>query len=173
MDAGDNHPADGRDWMAAPLSDLVQHILDTHHRYLREALPRLSRLSEEAVQVQRTFESLRAELESHMWKEEMVLFPLVLGLEEARMSGRPAPPSHCGSIRNPIRVMEQEHTSANEALAELRRLSDGYTPPGDAGDNFRALYTGLAELEADLHRHIDLENDHLFPRAAELEAALA
>jgi regulator of cell morphogenesis and NO signaling len=108
-----------------------------------------------------------------MWKEEMVLFPLVLGLEEARMSGRPAPPAHCGSIRNPIRVMEQEHSNATEALADLRRLSDGYTPSGDAGDNFRALYTGLAELDADLHRHIDLENDHLFPRAVQLEASLA
>lgn len=163
------------------VSEMVQHILDTHHKYLREALPRLTRLGEEStqghgdtlVQVRKTFENLRAELESHMWKEEMVLFPLVLGLDAARMNGRPAPPAHCGSIRNPIRVMEQEHTTATEALAELRRLTDSYTPPGDASDSHRALYAGLAGLEADLRRHIDLENDLLFPTAVELEAVLA
>ena len=163
------------------VTELLQHILDTHHRYMREALPRLTGLCEACLEgvgegqprIKAVFENLRAELESHMWKEEMVLFPLALGLEEARLSGKPAPPSHCGSIRNPIRVMEHEHQDALKALAELRRLSDGYTPPGDASERLKALFGGLAELEADLHRHIDMEDHHLFPRAAALETSLA
>ena len=177
--------ATGRDWTSAPLAVLIRHIVDTHHRYLRDALPRLTQLAEEVVQarlenhgdtllpVQQTIQELRGELESHMWKEEMVLFPLVIGLEEARMAGRSAPPVHCGSVLNPIRVMEREHATAGRALAELRRLTSDYTPPGDASQSYRALYAGLAELEADLHQHIHLEDNTLFPRAAELEAALA
>lgn len=163
------------------VSGLVQHILDTHHKYLRSALPELSRLCLEAMQgngeklqpLKRTLEGLCEELESHMWKEEMVLFPLALELEEARRKGQPAPPSHCGSVRNPIRVMELEHQEAIQALSELRRVSDGYAAPAGAGEPLLALYRGLAELEVDLRKHIDIEDRGLFPRIAELEGSPA
>ena len=153
MDAGSNDPADGRDWMAAPLSDLVQHILDTHHRYLKEALPRLSRLSQEAVQIQKTFENLRAELESHMWKEEMVLFPLVLGLEEARMNGRPAPPAHCGSIRNPIRVMEQEHSNATRTADSPESWFESACESADCSSSYPGRLGGGSSGPANVWTH--------------------
>jgi len=176
--ASENASAGRQDWASAPLADLIQHILDRHHDYLRRELPRLSELSAahsgrhgDALEpLCSTFSELKNELESHMWKEEMVLFPLIRGLEAARAAGQPAPTAHCGSVRNPIRVMEHEHDSAVRALAEMRRITNGYALPEDADDGHRTLFTGLTELEADLHQHIHLENDILHPRAAELEA---
>jgi regulator of cell morphogenesis and NO signaling len=183
-----NTTTEGREqlpgWTSAPLSALIRHILDTHHAYLRSALPKLTQLVRtaapaaggeqgEALQaIAQVYRDLRGELESHMWKEEMVLFPLIEGLETAEATGRPAPSSHCGSVRNPIRVMESEHGDAKHALAELRRLTGGFAAPAGASNDFRNLLTGLAELETDLHSHIHLEDDILFPRAGELEGRM-
>lgn len=178
-----NTTAEGREqlpgWTSAPLSALIRHILDTHHAYLRDALPKLSQLVQNAAPdealpaIAQVYRDLRSELESHMWKEEMVLFPLIEGMEAAEATGQPAPPSHCGSVRNPIHVMESEHVNAKHALAELRRLTGGFTAPAGASADSRNLLTGLAELETDLHSHIHLEDDILFPRAGELESRLA
>lgn len=163
----------GAEWEQAALSALIQHILDTHHAYLREALPRLAQLCQNVGggETGEVFEGLRAEIESHLWKEEMVLFPLIRSLEEASASGRPAPPSHCGSVQNPIRVMEQEHASAKAALGRLRELTGEYGQTG-ATALPPELIAGLARLDEDLHRHIHLEDDILFPRAVALEAGL-
>jgi regulator of cell morphogenesis and NO signaling len=171
-------------WTSAPLSSLIRHILDTHHAYLRGALPKLSQCVQNAAPavggeraealpaIAQVYRDLRSELESHMWKEEMMLFPLIEGLEAAEAAGLAAPPSHCGSVRNPIRVMQSEHGNAKHALAELRRLTGGFTAPAGASADSRNLLTGLAELESDLHSHIHLEDDILFPRAGELESRL-
>lgn len=172
-------PADGTDWTAAPLGELADHIVATHHEYLREALPRLTALTEkvarahgerraELVEVARIFAALREELEAHTWKEEQILFPLVKRLEEAATPVQ----SHCGSVNNPIRVMEMEHDSAGQALERLRALTAGYVAPADACNTYRAMLAALEELEADLHRHIHKENSILFPRAAAREAEL-
>jgi regulator of cell morphogenesis and NO signaling len=115
--------------------------------------------------VARVYGAMKAELDGHLAKEEMVLFPLVRALE----GGAPSGSFHCGSVQNPIRVMFMEHDSAGEALVELRRLTNGYTVPPDACNTFRALYFELEEMEKDLHRHIHLENNILFPRAIALE----
>ena len=174
-----------RDWTAVPLAALVDHILARHHTYLRAELPALAaRLlkvldahgqnhGDSLVPLRETFEGLQNELASHMMKEEMILFPLIQRLEAADKQGGGLPPAHCGSIRNPITVMEYEHDSAGAALREMRRLTGGYTPPPDACPTYRALLQGLRELETDLHLHIHLENNILFPRAAELESRLA
>jgi regulator of cell morphogenesis and NO signaling len=116
-----------------------------------------------------TFRPMRAGLEGHPMKEEMVLFPLIRQLESSGVDRA----FHCGSVRHPVRAMVMEHDSAGEALARLRELTGGYTPPNDACNTFRAFYAELAELERDLHRHIHLENNILFPRAVKLEAAHA
>ena len=108
---------------------------------------------------------MKAELDGHLAKEEMILFPLVRALDGGAQAGS----FHCGSVQNPIRVMWMEHDSAGEALVQLRRLTGDYTPPEDACNTFRALYFELAEMERDLHRHIHLENNILFPRAIALE----
>lgn len=120
------------------------------------------------VPLNHTFAALRAELEAHLMKEEMVLFPMIRGLEAARQAGRRAPAAHCGSVNNPIGVMVHEHDSAGRALESMREATGNYTLPAGACNTYGALFQGLTELEADLHRHIHLENNILFPRAAAL-----
>ncbi|MDW8356229.1 MAG: iron-sulfur cluster repair di-iron protein [Bryobacterales bacterium] len=177
-------PGEERDWMLAPLGELIAHIVDRHHTYLREALPRLTQMAAKVVEAHRArhadtlvplqewFAALREELESHMWKEETVLFPLIRSMEEAAGRGSGLPAAHCGSVNNPIRVMEHEHAAAAHALEEMRRITGGYAPPEDACITYRAYFDELEQLERDLHQHIHLENNILFPRAAELEARL-
>ncbi len=168
---------DPTDWMNAPLSTLIDHILETHHAYMKVQLPRVEARLAKVLQahrdrhgdtlyaVARVYGAMKTELDGHLAKEEMVLFPLVRALE----GGAPSGSFHCGSVQNPIRVMCMEHDSAGEALVELRRLTGGFTVPPDACNTFRALYFELEEMERDLHRHIHLENNILFPRAIALE----
>lgn len=166
------------DWMASSLTDLCDHIERTHHAFLRDALPRLAELltkvvsahgqrHPELVQIQHVFESLRAELETHMLKEERILFPAVRELEQAN---RPTK-FHFGSIADPIRVMEHEHDSAGDALIRIRQLTSNFQPPIYACLTFRALYERLERLEQDLHQHVHKENNILFPRALAIKPA--
>ncbi len=167
------------DWSQAPLSELIDHIVDTHHRYLRRELPRLSGLVAKIRDVHgerhphlrdvaSTFAGLQAELDAHMMKEERILFPMIKQMEQAESR----PEFHCGSVGNPIAVMEDEHDSAGRALERMRTLTDGFQPPADACNTYRATLDGLHELETDLHQHIHKENNILFPRAQRREAEL-
>lgn len=164
---------------AMTLTALADHIEATHHAYLRAELPRLTQITEKVARVHgahdrrlelvaAVFATLREEMEAHMPKEEQILFPLIRRLESAGAAGE----AHCGSIANPIRVMESEHESAGQALAELRTLTDGFTPPSYACNTYRAMLDGLQQLESDLHQHVHKENNILFPRAIKLEASL-
>lgn len=161
------------------LAGLADQIVAIHHAFLRRELPRLSGLIVKVVhahairhpelrELQHVFAELKEELESHMLKEENVLFPIIKQLEAATTM----PPLHCGSVDNPILVMEHEHAFAGSALQRMRDLTRDFNPPGDACPTYRALLQGLAALEMDLHRHIHKENSILFPRASALEAAL-
>ncbi len=171
--------AGGTDWRSASLAELSANIVDTHHAYLRRELPRLAQMTAkvrevhearhpELQEVQEVYVGLRAELELHMMKEEQVLFPLIRTMEANGVVAA----AHCGSVRNPIRVMEHEHDTAGTALLRLRTLTNGYAAPADGCNTYRALVSGLAELEADLHKHIHKENNILFPRAVVLEDEL-
>jgi regulator of cell morphogenesis and NO signaling len=159
----------------AKLTDLVGFIVGKYHADLRRELPRLGRIADNPAvlpDLASPFRGLREELESHMMKEEQVLFPYVERMEALAASGEPLAASPFGSVRAPIGMMEHEHEDATQALARLRRLTGGYTPPADAGDTLHSLYLGLGELEKALQAHIHLENDVLFPRAARLEEEL-
>lgn len=170
-----------RDWQTAPLDELVSHIVETHHAYLKLDLPVLEARIEKVVIVHgardpeklprlaAVFTDLRHELEMHLHKEEVILFPFIVqyGLAESR--NQPTPPVPFGSIANPIAAMEHEHADAGDALEEIRDLTGGYNPPAYACATVRALYEGLKALEKDLHVHIHLENNILFPRAIALE----
>jgi regulator of cell morphogenesis and NO signaling len=174
--------AAGRDWPTAPLAELVAHIESTHHQYTRAEIERLPLLIEkvlvahglnhpELARIRETFAGLGAELRMHMMQEEMVLFPYVVRMEEAAARKAPIMPPPFGTVENPVAMMIHEHDSAGEALRELRAASNGYTAPPDACASFRTLYQALAAFEADLHQHIHLENNILFPRAIALERA--
>jgi regulator of cell morphogenesis and NO signaling len=168
------------DFQNASLTDLIGHILTTHHVYVKQEIPRLKHLMvkvvavhgdghPELVGVQRTFAALADELTAHMMKEEVVLFPYIERLEMATSAGLPVPQAPFGSISNPVRMMEMEHASAGGALEEMRTLTSTYTPPESACFSYKTLYSALKEFEADLHQHIHLENNVLFPRAIALE----
>jgi regulator of cell morphogenesis and NO signaling len=170
------------DWKTEPLSELIFHIKSTHHKYTREELARLTPLLNkvcsvhgknhpELEQVRTNFQALAAELTVHMMKEENVLFPYIVRMEESLIEKEPVIPAPFGSVRNPVSMMEHEHDSAGSALRAMRAASGGYTPPPDACISYRTLYEALAELEADLHQHIHLENNILFPRAIAMEPA--
>jgi regulator of cell morphogenesis and NO signaling len=120
-------------------------------------------------QLRRTYNAIRAELEPHLMKEEQILFPLIKETQVFVSGGGKKPVTHCGSVANPIRQMEIEHDNAGRELATLRRLTDGYQLPDDACPAFTALYEGFANMEADLHEHIHLENNILFPKSMEQE----
>jgi len=167
----------------APLAVLIRRIVDGYHAELREELPRLGAMIQkvldahgarhpELASLATTFRALREELEMHMVKEERVLFPYVEKLESLAATGQPLTASPFGSIAAPIGMMEHEHDDAGRALARMRELTGGYTAPEDACNTFRGLYHGLAHLETELHAHIHLENNVVFPRAARLEKSL-
>lgn len=151
-------------WTEAPLSDLVDHIVDTFHRPLEEELPRLEFMVRKVNRVHGdkspealpalvdTFVRLKAELEDHMGKEEDVLFPAIKSGKGATAAG-------------PMAIMEDEHLAAGEALARIRTLTEDFRVPDGACNTWRALWHGLEALEKTMHIHIHLENNILFPRA--------
>ena len=170
-----------RDWQAAPLDELVKHIVGTHHEYLKLDLPVLGHRIDKVVAVHgardpeilprmaEVFAALRGEMGMHMHKEEAILFPFLEQYGRAEVQNRQMPPVPFGSIANPIAVMEREHVSAGDALGEIRELTNDFELPPYACSTVRALYGGLQALELDLRVHIHLENNILFPRAIALE----
>lgn len=172
-----------RDWYAAALQELVDHILEAHHAYMKEALPRIRELARKVLYAHRAhhgemlqrvhdvYLALDEELSGHLQKEEVVLFPYIVAAERYRRGESERPSACFGSIGNPIQQMEHEHESAGRALAQIREATDGYRLPDDACPTFRALYEELERLEQDLHQHIHLENNILFPRAMAAESS--
>jgi regulator of cell morphogenesis and NO signaling len=169
-------------WQTAPLADLISHIKGTHHKYTRQEVARLGPLFDkvcsvhgsnhpELFELRETFHGLAGELTTHLMKEEMVLFPYIERMEESVLQKEGILPPPFGTVQNPVAMMEHEHDSAGSALRALRASSKGYTAPADACVTYQTLYKTLSELEADLHQHIHLENNILFPRAIALEKA--
>ena len=170
----------GENWNAQPLSSLVSHIVDTHHAYVRRELPRLAALAAKVVsrhgdtkpelpQIQAKVAQISEELIEHLAKEEVVLFPYITKLERSKLEGTSKPHGCFGTVANPIAMMTQEHDAAGTLMADIRELSSDYTPPVGACPTFHAFYTGLHEFEQDLHQHIHLENNILFPRAIQMD----
>jgi regulator of cell morphogenesis and NO signaling len=172
-----------RDWETARLGELIQHIVSAHHEYLRRELPAVQarldkvyrvynqRYGPTLIGLPEVFTELREELETHIQKEEMILFPAIAACEQAIASGRPLPPTRFGTVANPIHMMELEHESAGRALEKIHEITRDFEVPDYACVTYRALMSGLDELERDLHMHIHLENNILFPRAERLEAS--
>jgi len=177
-------PATAQDagWMLAPLNELTRHIVDHHHRYVREAIrrtqPLLARVKgkhevrhPELASIDMLFRKTGEEMIAHMQKEEQVLFPYIDALARSITEKRELEPPFFRTVRNPIHTMMKEHDSAGELVRQIRGATSEYTPPADACSSFQALYRELQEFETDLHEHVHLENNILFPRAIELESA--
>jgi len=168
-------------WTSASLVDLTRHIRESHHRYVRGAIARVRDLLDkvaakhgenhrEIVKIRRLFIEVGKEMVMHMQKEEQILFPYIDALDRANRSHASVEPPFFQTVKNPIHAMMKEHDAAGELLRQIRNASSEYTVPADACTSFKALYQDLKEFEADLHQHVHLENNILFPRAVELEA---
>jgi regulator of cell morphogenesis and NO signaling len=177
--AESGYPAEWED-----LAALTRHIVEHHHGYVRGITPTIHRWLEKLVErhgtnhpelagVRDAFEQLSGELSSHMAKEEGILFPYIDDLAAAGRTGGRLPRGPFGTILHPVRAMEAEHEHAEEVLHRLRQLTKGYLPPADGCTTFTLCYDELRRFEADLHRHVHLENNLLFPRALDLENRLS
>ncbi len=162
--------------MDGSLTEAVDHLLKTHHTFLKEALPRLAALTEKVVAahlsrhpelktLQELFADLQADLEPHLMKEEQVLFPIIKVLETSGGNAE----FHCGSVQNPIRVMQMEHEQALTLFDKIRETTRNHAVPEDGCESYRLLMAGLQELEADTRLHIRKENEILFPQILALE----
>ncbi len=171
-----------RQWNDAPASELIAHVIDKHHGFVRREIHRLEALLSkvngrhgaahpELARIQELFMAVAQELQAHLMKEEQVLFPYIEGLDASVRLQQPAPHACFPSVEFPISRMLADHDDAGDLIAKIRTLSNGYTLPEGACQSYAALYRGLEEFEGDLHRHIHLENNILFPRAIELEHA--
>jgi len=167
------------DW---DLGFLADYIVNTHHSYVKKMLPEILAYASKVARVHgsrhpellaicKLAEDINAELTAHMLKEEKVLFPYIKELAIAAGDAQNARAPHFGTIRNPISVMETEHELVGRNLEEIRHLSNNYALPEDACGSYGLLYKMLAEFENDLHIHVHLENNILFPKAVKMEEA--
>jgi regulator of cell morphogenesis and NO signaling len=160
--------------------ELIDYIVEKHHVFTKKELVRLNDLMEkvcrkhgsqhaELFDLRATFNALADDLIPHMRKEETVLFPFIKTVESSLAFNLDVQPPHFKTLRNPVRMMMLEHDAAGDFLRKMREITNDYAAPADACPSFNALYFGLAELETDLHRHIHLENNVLFPQSIEME----
>lgn len=169
--------------MSAPLMELTQHIRERHHRYVRDSIPRvrtlLAKIREkhgekhrEIEEIEKLFGDIARELTAHMQKEEQILFPYIDAMERSAKGHGSVEPPFFQTVQNPIHAMMKEHDSAGELVKRIRKASNEYKAPADACTSYQATYQELRQFEEDLHLHVHLENNILFPRAVELEAAV-
>ena len=167
------------DFTQATLGALIQHIVATHHAYVRSELPRLLPMAGKAaakhgpkhpelIQIEKQLQQLADELLAHLTKEELILFPYIEALDGMKNGGS-APHACFPTVEFPIQAMVQEHEGAGALLEEMRAATRGFQPPVDTCPTVAGLYDGLDAFERDLHRHVHLENNLLFPRAIALE----
>jgi len=171
LEEAQSTPLQITDFNSLPVGELIDHIVNTHHNYVRQELPELMKYLQkvcakhgdrhpELFSVFDLTATLREDMELHMEKEERILFPRIRSISGADGSGIPVT-----LIQAPITMMEQEHDQASEIMTRIREITNNYNPPADACTTYRISYAGLRAFEADLHQHVHLENNILFPRA--------
>ncbi len=171
------------DYAAWPSDLLIDYIEKRHHRYIEEKAPVIMQFLDklckvhggrhpELFQINELFTESAGELAAHMKKEELILFPFIKKMEQAKRQGIPLSRPHFGTVENPVAMMKEEHTVEGERFEEISALTDGYNPPADACSTYRVAFAMLGEFEQDLHTHIHLENNILFPRAIAMEREL-
>ena len=176
-------PTDNDRIHSLPLDQLIDHIMKVHHSYVLESIPVLQRYLNKITNVHGTnhpelavvedsFNQAATNLLQHMEKEEQILFPAIKEMLAAKTGGTEYTGSHCGTVLSPISVMKQEHEAEGDRFEQMSVLTNNYTIPADACNTFSYSYQKLQEFEQDLHRHIHLENNILFPEAIKLEKQL-
>lgn len=165
------------------LKFLTEYILNNHHSYVRNAIPQMMPHLEkvafkhgnkypELLEIKSLFEGVAEEMYSHMHKEETILFHIIRYLVDCKKFNEKPRVGGFKTVKNPIESMEAEHTNAGGAMERIRTLTNNFTPPDDACNTFRLTYQELHDFEKDLHIHVHLENNILFPKSIELEKEL-
>lgn len=165
------------------IASLTDHILNAHHKYVRQAIPVIFEYTQkvaklhgdkhpEVIVIAEKFLNLTDELNRHICKEEEILFPYIKHLAIANCYGMKIEPSPFGTVESPINMMEQEHDIVGEIMEEIKILANNYFPPSDACATYKLSYLKLKEFDDDLHEHVHLENNILFPKSIELEKQL-
>lgn len=173
-------PTDFNSWK---LDFLIDYIENVHHTYVSQNIPLILEYSNkvanvhgeshpEVIEVNQLFIAVAQELAAHMKKEELILFPYVKQLVKSEKEGSVPGTPHFGTVKNPITMMEHEHDNAGDIFKKIAELTSNYTPPEYACNTYRALYAKLEEFENDLHQHVHLENNILFPKTKKLEEEL-
>lgn len=162
------------------LDFLVEYIVNNHHQYVRQSIPVISGHAEkvvaahgknhpELIEISKIFTAVYKDLRQHLIKEEEILFPYIKYMVKVKNNLAKYEKPYFGKIANPVMMMEAEHETAGDSLFEIRRLSGNYSIPQDACNTFAVFYKELKEFEEDLHRHVYIENNILFPKSSELE----
>ncbi len=165
------------------LDFLINFIVNTHHKYVEENLSLLKQYGDrvakvhghhysELLEIKELIHVVAGELASHMKKEELILFPFIKKLVIAKKEGTKVEIPNFGTVDNPIKMMEEEHDKAGDIFKRISELTNTYKTPEGACNTFKTLYAKLEEFEDDLHQHVHLENNILFPKAKQLEASL-
>lgn len=168
------------DFTSWPLDLLADYVEKTHHRYIREKSPILQQFLDklckvhggrhpELFEIKELFEKSVKDLSEHLVKEEQILFPFIRTMVEAKTTNSYFEQPNFGTVENPVNMMMHEHTAEGERFEKISALSDGYTPPADACNTYRVAFQMLEDFENDLHRHIHLENNILFPKSIKME----
>ncbi len=171
------------DYASWPSDLLIDYIEKKHHRYVEEKTPVIRQFMAklcsvhgdrhpELFRINELFMLSAGDLASHMKKEELILFPFIRQMLKAKEKGTPLEPAHFGTVENPIAMMKAEHEAEGGRFEEIATITEGYTPPSDACNTYKVTFAMLQEFEQDLHTHIHLENNILFPRAIALEKEL-
>lgn len=172
------------DFTSWPLDLLSDYVEKTHHRYIREKSPILQQFLDklckvhggrhpELFEIKELFEESVKDLGEHLVKEEQILFPFIRKMVESKTNNTDFEQPQFGTVENPVNMMMHEHTAEGERFEKISALSDVYTPPADACNTYRVAYQMLEDFENDLHRHIHLENNILFPKSIEMEREFA
>ncbi|ELR70228.1 Nitric oxide-dependent regulator DnrN or NorA [Fulvivirga imtechensis AK7] len=172
------------DYYSWPLDLLVDVIEKKHHAYVEEKIPVITQFLQrlcdvhgarhpELFEIKDLFTASAGELTTHMKKEELILFPFIRKLEKSKSVGQAVASPQFVSVQNPVDMMMAEHEAEGDRFRKINGLTDAYQPPSDACNTFKITYAMLQDFESDLHLHIHLENNILFPRSIALERTLA
>ena len=179
-DVMNNKGGESIDYKSWPLDLLADYVEKKHHRYVVEKTPTLIQFLNnlckvhggthpELFEITELFSVSAQDLAAHMKKEELILFPFIRKMAEAKVQNRDLATPHFGTVENPVEMMKHEHEVEGERFRKIAELTNNYTPPADACNTYKVTFAMLDEFEKDLHTHIHIENNIMFPRAMALE----
>lgn len=178
-----NTSGDSTDYQSWPIDLLADYVEKRHHRYIEEKTPTIKAFLDklcrvhgerhpELFEINRVFNESAGDLAAHLKKEELILFPFIRKMVKAQLSGQDFETPHFGTVENPVAMMMDEHSLEGERFRAISEMASNYTAPADGCTTYNVTFAMLKDFEEDLHLHIHLENNILFPKAIAMEKEL-